>query len=108
MSRRYSQEEMDRERKWALRYGHMNGLVEAARDVCMYCGGRAPGWKLAEGPNSAGNWTHHRQEYERPSDAKSAPVLCAASSVHARLAFLRRAEADSGAAQTLTQETKKA
>lgn len=95
--RTYSVEEYDREVRWALRYGHINGLSEAARDVCMYCGGRAPGWKPAEGPNSAGNWIHHKADTnERPSDVKRDPVLCAASSVHARLNYLRSCPTEAG------------
>jgi hypothetical protein len=82
---RYWRDLVDRERKWALRYGHMNGLAEAARDVCMYCGGRAPGWLAAEGPNVAGNWTHSKG----PITGGVGPtVLCAASSIRARLAWL--------------------
>ena len=58
--------------------------LEAARDVCMYCGGRAPLYaSKAVGPNEAGNYVH-----------KSAPGrglgervrLCDASSIHSRIA----------------------
>jgi hypothetical protein len=50
------------------------------RDVCMYCGGRAPGWEAAEGPNLAGNWTHEHGTSDQT-------VLCAASSIRARARF---------------------
>lgn len=54
--------------------------VQCAWDVCMYCGGRAPGWTTAVGPNSAGNWTHGKI-----GDLKRLAVLCPASAIHARI-----------------------
>ena len=51
----------------------------AINDVCMYCAGRAVGWKPAAGPNSAGNWTH-----ENPHYSASRAVLCAASAIFSR------------------------
>lgn len=52
-----------------------------ARDVCMYCGGRAPQYeRLAEGPNEAGNYTHAAKK----GDAAAFRVLCHASAIYVR------------------------
>jgi hypothetical protein len=51
------------------------------RDVCMYCGGRAPSWKkIPEGPNKAGNYVHRSKLDRRENDE----VLCIASAIFAR------------------------
>lgn len=54
-------------------------LLLACRDVCMYCGKRAPGAGPATGPNEAGNYVHLQQGYP--------PRLCAATSIHSRIRF---------------------
>lgn len=56
------------------------------QDVCMYCGGRALGYKrIPDGPNEAGNWTHLYTTTMRSNDR----VLCIASSIFARESFDR-------------------
>jgi hypothetical protein len=63
-------------------------LQEVARDVCMYCGGRAypdsPESHVAHGPNELGNYWHDvpHQRYDR---------LCDATQIHARIDRLRQA-----------------
>ena len=54
------------------------------RDVCMYCGGRAPQWhtEVSGKPNSAGNYVHISREGD-------SIALCAASSIVARANWLR-------------------
>lgn len=54
------------------------------RDVCMYCDGRAIGYKkIPDGPNEAGNWTHQYTATMRSQDR----VLCVASAIFARERF---------------------
>jgi hypothetical protein len=64
----------------ALKDGHAQtrhqALVDAARDVCMYCDGRAFAAKLSTLPNAAGNYTH-------------GSILCPATSIWSRIAYER-------------------
>lgn len=54
------------------------------RDVCMYCGGRALGYKhTPNGPNEAGNWTHQSAQ----DNDMQQNVLCVASSIFSRERF---------------------
>ncbi len=56
--------------------------LEAARDVCPYCGGRAMGYEpVAAGPNEAGNWYHPDESDPTRS------VLCLATAIYARRRF---------------------
>ena len=53
-------------------------------DVCMFCGGRAIGYKrVPDGPNEAGNYTHQYTATMRTEDR----VLCVASSIMVRERF---------------------
>jgi hypothetical protein len=66
------------------------------RDVCMYCGGRALGYKRTpDGPNESGNWTHQYTTTMRSNDR----VLCVASSIFARESF-ERTQASNAPGQT--------
>lgn len=56
-------------------------LLQAAKDVCMYCSGNATGYESALGPNAAGNYTHCAK------NMRDKTVLCEASSIYARLRF---------------------
>lgn len=69
--------------KIARAMARYDALQQAARDVCMYCGGRALGFGEPLGPNGAGNWTH--------ASARSTgrPVLCLASSIYSRMRYER-------------------
>ncbi len=54
------------------------------KDVCMYCSGRAIGYKrIPDGPNEAGNWTHQYMTTMRTEDR----VMCKASAIFAREAY---------------------
>ena len=72
--------------------GSLHPLVGRERelckqDVCMYCGGRALGYKrIPDGPNEAGNWTHQYTATMRTGDR----VLCQASAIFARENYERR------------------
>ncbi len=57
-------------------------LLQAARDICPYCGGRAVAFfSSADGPNEARNFTHqHRID-------GYAAALCKASAIYSRLAL---------------------
>lgn len=57
------------------------GMLEACRDVCMYCGNRVPGYGPAEGPNEAGNYVHS----DTVVTTEKRTMLCAASSVWHRI-----------------------
>lgn len=50
-----------------------------AKDVCMYCGGRALGYLPVSGPNQAGNHVHEN------SKVTGDHVLCRASGIYSRL-----------------------
>ena len=50
-----------------------------AKDVCMYCGGRALGYSPVIGPNQAGNYIHATPK------ATGKDVLCRASGIYSRL-----------------------
>mgnify|MGYP001580384293 CR=1 FL=1 len=50
-----------------------------AKDVCMYCGGRALGHLPVIGPNQAGNYIHATPK------ATGEDVLCRASGIYSRL-----------------------
>lgn len=50
-----------------------------AKDVCMYCGGRALGYSHVIGPNQAGNYIHATPK------ATGEDVLCRASGIYSRL-----------------------
>lgn len=50
-----------------------DALVDAAKDICPYCGGRAPAGVL-RGPNESGNFTH-------------GAAICAASAIWSRIAM---------------------
>ena len=50
-----------------------------AEDVCVYCGGRAPGWGQAiPTQNETGNWIHQKQGVQ---------VLCKATPIWNRDAY---------------------
>lgn len=55
-----------------------------AKDVCMYCDGRALGYLPVSGPNQAGNHVHEN------SKVTGDHVLCRASGIYSRL----KAQAD--------------
>ena len=73
----------------SLRFSIATAITEAveaeradcAEDVCMYCGERALGYELAEGPNEAGNWVH------KPKSGGAA-MLCKATAIHSRMRFI--------------------
>lgn len=61
-------------------------LLQASKDVCMYCDGRAPGYEAATGPNNAGNYTHEaKNKAQLVATGAKGIVLCAASTIHARI-----------------------
>jgi hypothetical protein len=76
-------DELMRVHRDSVRDAYILGLETAAKDVCMYCGGRALGYHDAKGPNSAGNWTH--LSVSLPAVER----LCEASAAHARLRAFR-------------------
>jgi len=62
------------------------------QDVCLYCGGRALGYKrIPDGPNEADNWTHQYTGTMRTEDR----VLCIASAIFAHENFERWQQANS-------------
>jgi hypothetical protein len=57
-------------------------LLQAARDVCCYCGGRATAFfSSVNGPNEARNFTHQRRA------DKDAQALCIASAIYMRMHY---------------------
>lgn len=70
------------------------------RDVCMYCGGRALGYRrVPDGPNEAGNWTHQYTTTQRSQDR----VLCEASAIFARERFEQLQETNQEYARAMDQ-----
>ena len=65
-----------------VRAQQVKELREAAKDVCMYCGGRALGKRTVSGPNQAGNYIH-----ADPSTT-GRDALCMASAIYSRLVYL--------------------
>lgn len=61
----------------------LKALNDAARDVCMYCGNRAPQYNqnTVHGPSGSGNWVHTMV------GGGGKPKLCVASSIFNRIQF---------------------
>lgn len=72
------EEKRERERERAL--------IDACKDVCMYCGKRALGYGEAEGPNSSGNYIHR----DTMVTTELRTVLCTASAIWQRIRWENR------------------
>lgn len=56
-------------------------LIDAAEDVCMYCGDRAKGYNTARKNKGSGNYVHDEK------DSNDRLVLCLANAIWKRLEF---------------------
>lgn len=87
--------------KKAYALGVESARLEAMRDVCMYCGGRAPQWhtEVSGKPNSAGNYVHISREGD-------SIVLCEATSIQSRINYEKYNASTEGAQTTLIEAIK--
>ena len=77
----------------------LKALNDAAKDVCMYCGGRAPQYNRnpVHDPSGSGNWVH-------TVSGGGKPELCAATAIFNRINFGSASSFESRMRDALVEE----